>query len=668
MLWRASSGWPHWTTQRSRPCSIWRAPRRTARATARRPRSAASWPDSPLGGGSRRDARARARLHRRGDRGSGGGRRERNAKAIRPGHGRRGRAALGRRRAALSRAGRPGRGRRGRRQGDGLPHRALEQLRRRLRAPGQGRRRPHPARHERRVHREDDRRQGRARSSTRASACAACRQIQNTYSPDRVKYPYKRVGERGSGRWERISWDEATSTIAEKFKEIQAKHGKKSVWIAPYTGSLSIIEGVVGAGFRFASAIGASAGDFEGDNEGDSATPAGWNYVLADPDATAGGIFDGHEMTDFLNSKVIVLWANNVAETSIPDWRIIADAQKQGDDGRLDRPALHADLGALGRLAADQAGRGHGPDRRRHQLRPAAQALRRRVPEGVHGRAVPRRRGDEEVPTQGQVVPRRRRRRRHGQAGRAGEGPGPVRRGATAPRRRSKLLADEMAQYTPEKVASMTDLEPRQVLQLAELWTKNSPVGVRAGFALSHWYRGDLTMQALLTLQALTGNIGVHGGGVTTFAGGLHDDGVRPRQLVGAEGHGDVHRARADGGLRRDARRQAVSGAGRLVHGRQLRAADVRPEQGREGAEVARLPRRLRLRDVGDRRPGGHRPAGVHVPREERPALLEQLLPPVHAEGDRPALGVEVRPRGDHARRRRRWASASTSTRAPTST
>ena len=78
-----------------------------------------------------------------------------------------------------------------------------------------------------------------------------------------------------------------------------------------------------------------------------------------------------------------------------------------------------------------------------------------------------------------------------------------------------------MAPYTPEKVATMTDLEPRQVLQLAELWTKNHPVGVRAGFALSHWYRGDLTMQALLTLQALTGNIGVHGGGVTTFAGGL---------------------------------------------------------------------------------------------------------------------------------------------------
>jgi hypothetical protein len=107
-------------------------------------------------------------------------------------------------------------------------------------------------------------------------------QISNTYSPDRIKHPYKRVGPRGSGQWQRISWDEATSLIAENFTAAQRTHGKKSVWIAPYTGSLALIEGVVGAGFRFASVIGASAGDSEGDNEGDSATPAGWNYVLVD--------------------------------------------------------------------------------------------------------------------------------------------------------------------------------------------------------------------------------------------------------------------------------------------------------------------------------------------------------------------------------------------------
>ncbi len=345
-------------------------------------------------------------------------------------------------------------------------------------------------------------------------------QIQNTYSPDRIRYPYRRVGERGSGRWERIGWDEAVATIAEQLQRVQAKYGRKSVWIAPYTGSLSVLEGVVGAGFRLASAIGASAGDFEGDNQGDSASPAGWNYVLADPDATAGGIFDGHEMTDFLSSKTIVLWANNVAETSIPDWRIVADAQKQGTaivsiDPRFTPTSARSDVWLPIRPGTDTA-----------------------LLDGVINYVIQRKLYDAEYLKAYTVAPflvdaATKKFRKQGKSylvvDRAD--------GTVKPAEHAKdpdllgevagaasalaLLRDEMAQYTPEKVAQITDLEPRQVLQLAELWTKNRPVGVRAGFAISHWGRGDLTMQALLTLQALTGNIGVHGGGVTTFAGGL---------------------------------------------------------------------------------------------------------------------------------------------------
>lgn len=345
-------------------------------------------------------------------------------------------------------------------------------------------------------------------------------QIQNTYSPDRIRYPYRRVGARGSGRWERIGWDEATATIAERFRSIQSTYGKKSVWIAPYTGSLAILEGVVGAGFRLASVIGASAGDFEGDSEGDSASPAGWNYLLADPQTTAGGIFDGHEMTDFLNSKVIVLWANNVAETSIPDWRIVANAQKQGTtivsiDPRFTPTSARSDVWLPIRPGTDVA------------LLDGVMnyVLQRKLYDGAYLKAY--------TVAPFLVDAATRKFRRHGASYLVVDAAD----GAVKPVEHAKdpelfarvdgaasaleLLRDEMAQYTPEKVASITDLQPRQVLQLAELWTKNRPVGVRAGFAISHWYRGDLTMQALLTLQTLTGNVGVHGGGVTTFAGGL---------------------------------------------------------------------------------------------------------------------------------------------------
>ncbi len=345
-------------------------------------------------------------------------------------------------------------------------------------------------------------------------------QVQNTYSPDRLKYPYQRVGERGSGRWRRISWEDATGLIAANFERVQKRYGKKSLWVAPYTGSLSLIEGVVGAGFRFASVTGASAGDFEGDNEGDSATPAGWNYVLADPDLTAGGIFDGHETTDFLNAKVIVLWANNVAETSIPDWRIIADAHKNGTkvvsiDPRFTPTSAKADMWLPIRPGADTALiDGVLNYVLSHRLYDAAYVAKYTVAPFLvdpHTKHFVRQGKSYLVvdKADGKVKP-------------IAQAKDPDLYGEHQGARSAlTLLAEEMAQYTPEKVASMTDLEPSQVITFAKLWTENHPVAVRAGFALSHWYRGDLTMQALVTLQALMGNIGVHGGGITTFAGGL---------------------------------------------------------------------------------------------------------------------------------------------------
>ena len=356
-------------------------------------------------------------------------------------------------------------------------------------------------------------------------------QLENLYSGDRIKYPYKRVGERGSGKWQRISWDEATTVIADNLQKVQAASGKDSVWIAPYTGSLSVLEGVVGVGFRFASVIGAVAGDFEGDNEGDSATPAGWNYVLVDPanPSNGGGFFDGHESTDFLSSKVIVLWANNVAETSIPDWRVMKDAQAQGAtvvsiDPRFTATSAGSDAWLPVRPGTDtalidavinhiiQKKLFDAPYLRRYTVAPylVNPKTRKWLRTGDVGLA-----GDDYVvaTASGKVV-----------AAKGATAPqllGSFKAGPFTARTALQVLADTVAKYTPDYAASITDIPAADIVALAQLWGTTHPVGIRAGFALSHWYYGDLTMQAMLTLQALTGNIGVHGGGVTTFAGGL---------------------------------------------------------------------------------------------------------------------------------------------------
>ena len=45
--------------------------------------------------------------------------------------------------------------------------------------------------------------------------------VQRIYDPNRIKYPMKRVGKRGEGKWQRISWEEAIDTIVTKFKGYQ---------------------------------------------------------------------------------------------------------------------------------------------------------------------------------------------------------------------------------------------------------------------------------------------------------------------------------------------------------------------------------------------------------------------------------------------------------------
>ena len=54
--------------------------------------------------------------------------------------------------------------------------------------------------------------------------------------PDRILYPLKRVGERGEGKFQRISWDEALDTIECKFNEFRDKYGPESVIFVQGTG------------------------------------------------------------------------------------------------------------------------------------------------------------------------------------------------------------------------------------------------------------------------------------------------------------------------------------------------------------------------------------------------------------------------------------------------
>ena len=75
--------------------------------------------------------------------------------------------------------------------------------------------------------------------------------IEHLYHPDRMKYPLKRAGERGEGKWDRISWDEALDTIADRLKKIDEQYGPESIALGQGTGRHHFRHTV-----RFANALG----------------------------------------------------------------------------------------------------------------------------------------------------------------------------------------------------------------------------------------------------------------------------------------------------------------------------------------------------------------------------------------------------------------------------
>ncbi len=68
---------------------------------------------------------------------------------------------------------------------------------------------------------------------------------QRVYSPKRLKYPLRRVGEKGKGEFERISWDEALDIVANKLKETKEKFGNNSILLIPGGGNQGMIHGVI---------------------------------------------------------------------------------------------------------------------------------------------------------------------------------------------------------------------------------------------------------------------------------------------------------------------------------------------------------------------------------------------------------------------------------------
>src|SRR5437016_4347064 len=154
---------------------------------------------------------------------------------------------------------------------------------------------------------------------TRGFLCGKVAQyLEREYSPGRLLYPQRRVGAKGEGKFERISWDEALDAIAARLKAIAQEFGPEAILPYSYAGTMGFLNGA-GMDRRFFHRLGASRLDR---TICSSAGGAGLTEAL--------GLRYGTEPEQFRHARLILAWGANVLGTNVHLWPFIVEARRNG--------------------------------------------------------------------------------------------------------------------------------------------------------------------------------------------------------------------------------------------------------------------------------------------------------------------------------------------------
>ena len=143
------------------------------------------------------------------------------------------------------------------------------------------------------------------------------RYAERTHSPDRLLHPMKRVGPKGSGRFQRIGWDEALDTVASRLRAIAARDPQAIVPYS-YAGTMGLVQGE-GMALRFFHKLGASLLDRT------ICSSAGGEALAA----TYGGKIGMH-LEHYAESKLIVVWGSNSITSNLHFWTFAQQAKRNG--------------------------------------------------------------------------------------------------------------------------------------------------------------------------------------------------------------------------------------------------------------------------------------------------------------------------------------------------
>ncbi len=157
-----------------------------------------------------------------------------------------------------------------------------------------------------------------AHAHTHGTLCAkVSKYTERTYHAERILYPLKRVGSKGAGQFERVSWDAALTDIAARLQSIAALD-PQAVLPYSYAGTMGLVQ-AEGMAARFWHKLGASLLDR---TICSSAGGEGLNHTL-------GGKV-GMKVEFFAQSKLIIIWGSNSITSNLHFWRYAQEAKRHG--------------------------------------------------------------------------------------------------------------------------------------------------------------------------------------------------------------------------------------------------------------------------------------------------------------------------------------------------
>jgi anaerobic selenocysteine-containing dehydrogenase len=289
---------------------------------------------------------------------------------------------------------------------------------------------------------------------TRGFLCAKVnRYVERTYHEDRLLHPMRRAGPKGSGKFARISWDEALDEIATRLNELRnSSDGPQAILPYSYAGTMGIVQGS-SIDRRFFHAIGASKLDRT------ICSTAGKVGMQMTVGANVGADPEGIPESD-----LVLLWGTNTLTSNPHMWPFVLEAKARG------APIIAID--PLRTRTAAQCDEWIG-------LRPGTDAA---LALGMMHVVLERGLQDDDY----------------------------IARYTTG----IDALRERASEYTPERTSSITGLAPEVIVSLGERYGRAKAAFIRVNYGLQRHGGGGMAVRTIACLPALTGHWRRAGGGV----------------------------------------------------------------------------------------------------------------------------------------------------------